>query len=186
MTDKGLKLIMQFEGCSLNAYKCPAGVWTIGYGATHYLDGSCVKEGDKLKSEKEAVELLKNMVKTYEQYVEKYVTSQINPYQKDALTSFAFNLGASNLKVSTLLLKVNRNPDDITIRDEFAKWVHSGGAVLQGLVRRRKAEADLYFTQWAEPLPEYNSNDPKGPFYPSDDSGKNNTTWLHQYDPGKK
>ena len=177
---------MKWEGCELKAYKCPSGVWTIGYGATHYLDGSSVKEGDKLKSKAEAVELLKEMVKTYEASVERLVTREINPYQKDALTSFTYNLGANNLGRSNLLAKVNKNPNDKTIRDEFAKWVRSGGVVLKGLVNRRKDEADLYFTKWAEPLPEYNSNDPRGPFYPSDDSGKDKPGWLHQYDPNKK
>lgn len=152
MTEKGLKLIMDFEGLPknkpLDAYWDKYGkVWTIGYGATHYLDGSPVKEGDKLKSKEEAVELLKNMVKKYEDDVYKIVQCPINFYQHDALTSFAYNCGVGNLKKSTLLKKVNNNSMDPTIRDEFAKWNKSGGQVLAGLTRRRKAEADLYFTE---------------------------------------
>ena len=77
-TEKGLELIKYFEGCRLTAYKCPAGVWTIGYGATRYADGTKVKEGDKLKSKEEAVELLKVMIKSYENSVDKLVTSKIN------------------------------------------------------------------------------------------------------------
>ena len=122
-------------------------MWTIGYGATHYLDGSPVKQGDKLKSKEEAVELLKEMVKEYESDVYKIVQSPINFYQHDALTSFAYNCGVDNLKKSTLLKKVNKDVNDPTIRDEFAKWNKSGGKVLAGLTRRRKAEADLYFTE---------------------------------------
>ncbi len=152
MTEKGLKLIMDFEGLPknkpLDAYWDKYGkVWTIGYGATHYLDGSPVKEGDKLKSKEEAVELLKNMVKKYEDDVYKIVQCPINFYQHDALTSFAYNCGVGNLKKSTLLKKVNKNSMDPTIRDEFVKWNKSGGQVLAGLTRRRKAEADLYFTE---------------------------------------
>ena len=152
MTEKGLKLIMDFEGLPknkpLDAYWDKHGkVWTIGYGATHYLDGSPVKKGDKLKSKEEAVELLKNMVKKYEDDVYKIVQCPINFYQHDALTSFAYNCGIGNLKRSTLLKKVNNDSLDPTIRDEFAKWNKSGGQVLAGLTKRRKAEADLYFTE---------------------------------------
>lgn len=150
MTEKGLNLIMSFEGLPkknpLDAYWDSYGkVWTIGYGATHYLDGSPVKKGDKLKSKDEAVELLKMMVKKYENDMYKLVHVPINYYQADALTSFCYNCGVGNLKKSTLLKKVNANPLDPTIRDEFAKWNKSNGEVLLGLTRRRKAEADLYF-----------------------------------------
>lgn len=165
MTDKGLKLIMEFEGLPKNkpleAYWDPYGkVWTIGYGATHHLDGSPVKKGDKLNSKEEAVELLKMMVKDYENSVYKLVKVPINYYQCDALTSFCYNCGVGNLKKSTLLKKVNANPLDETIRDEFAKWNKSGGQVLKGLVRRRKAEADLYFTEWVEPEAIVENDDP--------------------------
>lgn len=141
---------MSFEGLPkknpLDAYWDSYGkVWTIGYGATHYLDGSPVKKGDKLKSKDEAVELLKMMVKKYENDMYKLVHVPINYYQADALTSFCYNCGVGNLKKSTLLKKVNANPLDPTIRDEFAKWNKSNGEVLLGLTRRRKAEADLYF-----------------------------------------
>ena len=186
MTDKGLELIKHWEGCSLTAYKCSAGKWTIGYGATHYVNGTPVKEGDKLKSEEEASDLLIKLVKTFEDAVDRLVSSNINPYQRDALISFTYNVGEYNLGRSTLLKKVNNNPNDKTIKDEFAKWVHCNKKVLKGLVTRRKAESDLYFTEWAEPLPEYNSNDPKGPFYPSDNPGKNKPSWMYQYDPDKK
>lgn len=179
MTEKGLELIKKFEGCRLTAYKCPANKWTIGYGATHYADGRIVQEGDKLKSESEAEELLKTMVVPYENSVDSCVKSKINPYQRDALTSFAYNLGPDNLKSSTLLKKVNLNPNDITIRNEFAKWVKAKGKVLTGLVNRRKAEADLYFTEWTEPIPDHNDSDPKGPFFPS--QNQNNVSWMYQY-----
>lgn len=154
MTEKGLELIKKFEGCRLKAYQCPAKKWTIGYGATYYKDGSKVKEGDKITQE-EADELLLWMIsKEYEPFVRKAVTSEINPYQLDALTSFAYNCGTGNLKKSTLLKKVNANPNDPAIGDEFAKWNKGGGQVLVGLTRRRKAETALYFTEWVAPEPE--------------------------------
>ena len=149
MTDKGIALIKEFEGFSPDAYWDATGkVWTIGFGATFYMDGTKVKQGDKITLA-EGVELLQRMVaEKFEKYVDQYVTSEINPYQRDALTSFTYNCGAGNLKRSTLLKKVNANPSDPTIRAEFAKWNKSGGKVLNGLVRRRKTEADLYFTEY--------------------------------------
>ena len=154
MTEKGLDLIKEFEGCKLKAYLCPAGKATVGYGATYYKDGTKVKLGDTITQE-EADELLHWMIENeYESYVKKAVTSKINPYQSDALTSFAYNCGTGNLKKSTLLKKVNNNPSDPTIADEFAKWNKSKGKVLAGLTRRRKAETKLYFTEWVEPEPE--------------------------------
>ena len=164
MTEIGFKLIMDFEGLPknnpLDAYWDSYGrVWTIGYGATHYLDGSPVKKGDKLKSKEEAVELLRMMVKSYEDSMYKLVKVSINPYQADALTSFCYNCGVGNLKKSTLLKKVNTNPLDLTIRDEFAKWNKSNGEVLLGLTRRRKAEADLYFTEYIPEEPVVNENE---------------------------
>jgi hypothetical protein len=87
------------------------------------------------------------MVKKYEDDMYELVQKPINCYQADALTSFCYNCGVGNFRKSTLLKKVNKNPSDPTIRNEFAKWNRSGGKVLAGLTRRRKAEADLYFTK---------------------------------------
>lgn len=182
MTEKGIELIKFFEGCKLEAYKCPAGKWTIGIGATYYPDGTPVKKGDKLKSVEEAEELLKLMLKSYEDSVDRLVTSKINPYQRDALVSFTYNLGAYNLGRSTLLKKVNVNPNDSTIKDEFVKWVNSGGKFLKGLLNRRKAEVELYFSPYNETAPITTNDGPKGPFYPSQES-KKDITWLYKYNP---
>ena len=73
------------------------------------------------------------------------ITSKVNQCQFDALVSFTYNVGIANLKKSTLLRKVNMNPNDETIRDEFMKWTKAGGKVYNGLVKRRKDEADYYF-----------------------------------------
>lgn len=149
MTEKGLELIKSFEGFRADAYWDSTGkVWTIGYGATFYMDGTKVSKGDRITKE-EATRLLEKMVaERFEKYVDMYVTSSINPNQRDALTSFTYNCGPGNLKKSALLRKVNADPSDTSIRQEFAKWNKSGGQVLAGLTRRRKAEADLYFTPW--------------------------------------
>lgn len=166
MTEKGIELIKSFEGFRANAYWDATGkVWTIGYGATYYMDGTRVKQGDTITME-EADRLLGRMVsENFEIYVDQYVTSNINPYQRDALTSFTYNCGPGNLKKSALLRKVNADPSDPTIRQEFAKWNKSGGKVLSGLTRRRKAEADLYFTPYVEtpetPVSREKKNEPE-------------------------
>lgn len=143
--NKGIPIIRKFEGLKLKAYLCPAGVWTIGYGNTFYENGSKVQEGEKITLDR-ADKLLFFVVQKFEAEVSKLVNSSINENQLGALTSFAFNVGAGNLAKSTLLKKVNANPNDATIRDEFMRWTKAGGKVLNGLVTRRKAEADLYFS----------------------------------------
>lgn len=149
ISSKGIQLIEQFE-CSgnvnnfLKAYKCPAGVWTIGIGTTVYPNGQKVKEGDTCTKE-QAYQYLQNDLLFTEKQVDSYTIDAINQNQFDALVSFAYNVGVNALKTSTLLKKVNANTNDPTIRDEFMRWVYGGGVVLPGLVNRRKAEANLYF-----------------------------------------
>lgn len=143
---QGLQLIAKFEGFRAEAYLDAVGVPTIGYGNTFYPDGRKVKIGDPRITKKEALCLLKVIVKDFEGYVNEAVTRELNQNQFDALVSFAYNLGSGNLNSSTLLKKINANPCDPSIADEFGKWVYAGGKVLNGLVRRRKAEAELYFS----------------------------------------
>lgn len=138
-SQKGIDLIKRFEGFSPTAYLCPAGVWTIGYGHT-----AGVRAGDSV-DEDTAEDFLREDLADAEGAVGKYVKVPLKQWQFDALVSFTFNLGSGNLYSSTLLKKVNRNPDDSAIRQEFEKWVYAGGRVLKGLVDRRKAEADMYF-----------------------------------------
>lgn len=142
---KGIALIESFEGFRSKPYKCPAGIPTIGYGNTFYPGGKKVSMGDTPINESQATDLLKDTLITFEKYVDSFTRDDINQNQFDALVSFAFNLGPANLKSSTLLKKVNANPNDSTIRNEFMKWTKAGGRTLAGLVRRRKSEADLYF-----------------------------------------
>jgi lysozyme len=93
-----------------------------------------------------AEELLKFLIQSYEKDVDSFCRDDISQNQFDALASFAYNCGPRNLKSSTLLKKVNLNPNDPTIRAEFMKWNKGGGKVLAGLTKRRQAEADLYFS----------------------------------------
>ena len=140
ITNEGINLIKKFEGLRLEAYLCPAGVWTIGYGHT-----KGVKKGQVI-TQLEADNLLKEDLSSFEKGVTSLIKSNINQNQFDSLVSFAYNLGLANLKNSTLLKKVNSNPNDRTIVDEFLKWIYAGGKPLEGLKRRRQAEAYLYFS----------------------------------------
>lgn len=142
---KGLELIKSFEGFYSKPYLDPIGIPTIGYGATYYPNKKKVTMKDKPLTEKEASDLLKEMMTTYENDVKRLVKRELNQNQFDALVSFTYNLGSANLGKSTLLKKVNANPCDKTIKDEFLKWNKAGGKVLNGLTRRRNAEAELYF-----------------------------------------
>ena len=136
---KGIALIKEFEGLRLKAYKCPGGVWTIGYGHT-----AGVKPGMVI-SEAQAEEYLKADLIAFEKYLNSLGLA-INQNQFDALISFIYNVGTGNFSRSTLLRKVRANPQDNSIMDEFLKWVYSKGRVLPGLQRRRLAEMKLYFS----------------------------------------
>ena len=142
---KGLELIKSFEGFYSKPYLDPIGIPTIGYGATYYPNKKKVTMKDKPLTEKEASDLLKEMMVTYENDVKRLVKRELNQNQFDALVSFTYNLGSANLGKSTLLKKINANPCDKTIKDEFLKWNKAGGKVISGLTRRRNAEAELYF-----------------------------------------
>jgi lysozyme len=142
---KAINLIKKWEGLSLKPYLCPAGVPTIGYGATYYQGGIKVKLTDLPITEKEAEEMLVAMIIPFAQAVDSYTTDKVNQNQFDALVSFAYNVGTNALKNSTLLGIVNKNPNDSKIRTQFMRWVRSNGKILKGLQSRRQEEADLYF-----------------------------------------
>jgi lysozyme len=140
----GINLIKKYEGCKLNSYLCPANVWTIGYGSTFYADGSKVQASQTI-SQETANELFLDILRGFVTVVEKSITSKVTQNQFDALVSLSYNIGLGAFKKSTVLKKVNANPDDPTIADSFKVWNKGGGKVLKGLVTRRTAEAALYF-----------------------------------------
>lgn len=138
----GLNLIKQFEGLKLNAYDDGVGVWTIGYGTIKYPNGVRVKKGDKI-TQAQADQYIANDVATFERAVNMLVNVPLNQNQFDALVSFTYNLGATNLSASTLLKKLN-SKDYNGAAAEFQKWNKAGGKVMTGLIRRRKAEMELF------------------------------------------
>ena len=137
-SDLLLNKIIDFEGCKLTAYRCPAGVWTIGVGHTRG-----VKQGQKI-TEAQAISLLKGDLLPCENYVNNLGVCKTQG-QFDALVDFCFNLGIGALGRSTLLKYIRQGKAEQYIRGEFAKWVKSGGKTLAGLVKRRAWEADRYF-----------------------------------------
>ena len=134
---KGINLIKHFEGCELNAYKCPAGVWTIGYG---HIKG--VSEGMSITQE-QAEQMLLDELKEYENYINELVTVNLSQNQFDALVSRVYNLGPANLQSSTLL-KVLNSGDYSGVPAQIERWNKAGGKVLEGLIRRREAESALF------------------------------------------
>lgn len=138
----GVNLIKQFEGKRLVAYQDSVGVWTIGFGTIKYPNGQRVKKGDTC-TDSQAETYLKNDLVKFENAINKLVKVKLNQNQFDALASFTYNLGETNLANSTLLKKINAK-DFKGAADEFLKWVNAGGKRLQGLVNRRNAERSLF------------------------------------------
>jgi lysozyme len=140
---RGVELIKHFEGLYLTAYRCPAGVWTIGYGHTgiEHQDGT-VRPGRKITKE-EAEELLRHDMREFGTRVAPLVKVPLNDDQFSALVSFAFNVGMSAFTGSTLRKKLNAG-DYAGAAAEFAKWTKAAGKTLSGLVRRRASERNLF------------------------------------------
>ena len=142
VSDEGFELIKNFEGCELTAYKCAAGVWTIGYG--HTKD---VQEDDVWSEEKADFMLFRELEEEYEDYVNSLVQVPINQCQFDALCSWVYNLGPANLKSSTLLKKLNAGEYE-DIPNQIKRWnkatINGERKVLPGLTRRREAEALMF------------------------------------------
>ena len=155
LNEEGYQMIMNFEGLSLKPYLCSAGVPTIGYGNTYYPNGKKVTLKDKPITKEYAIEIFKFIADLFAKDANSLLKTTVTQNQFNALVSFAYNLGSDidaddipeGLGDSTLLKKVNKNPNDLTILNEFLKWVRSNGKISNGLVKRRKLEAKLYFTK---------------------------------------
>ena len=136
-------LCRRFEGLHLRPYLCPAGVPTIGYGATYYEDGTRVTLSDPPIPRQRAEELLLwHIENVYLPAVLKLCPGADTPERLAALIDFAFNLGVGNLRTSTLRKRVSAKRWD-DVRTELMKWIKAGGRELRGLVKRREAECAL-------------------------------------------
>lgn len=143
VTDEGLALIKRFEGFSATPYLCPAGWWTIGFGAVRDETGEPVTAATPPVTEDGAETLLRRDVRLAERAVLRLIVVSLADGQFDALASFTYNLGPGALQRSTLRRKVNRQ-EHADVPEEFVRWVRGGGKLLPGLIRRRKAEASVY------------------------------------------
>ena len=141
ISQEGVSLIKKFEGCELEAYKCSAGVWTIGYGRTKN-----VKEGDTCTQE-QADQWLHEELPVYGAYVSDAVLVPLNQNEFDALVAWTYNLGPTNLNDSTMLKVLNDNKKE-EVPHQMRKWnkarVNGEKVVLPGLERRRQAESLLF------------------------------------------
>ncbi len=144
ISEEGKALIKKFEGCELEAYKCPAGKWTIGYGHTKGV------QKDDQWSQHYAEVMLDIELEEYEGYINDLVKVPLQQHQFDALVAWVYNLGVGNLLSSTLLVKLNAGEYE-DIPHQIQRWNKAAGEVLEGLVRRRKAEALLFEGKdWSE------------------------------------
>lgn len=146
----GLDLIKRFEGFRGEAYLCPAGVWTIGYGHTSMAGPPPVRKGQKM-SRAEATKVLKADVEDFADGVRSALKRDINDNQFSALVSFAFNVGLGAFRSSSVLKAVNRGDFEAVPR-RLNLWVKAGPRVLPGLVKRRAAEGELFMTPEANAL----------------------------------
>ena len=141
------RLLKLFEGCKLNAYKCPANVITIGWGSVLDSKGNPFFMGAKI-TQADADLLLKNEVEKKAKFLNKELgKTEVTQNQFDALLLFQYNCGNAALSRSTLFRKVKANPNDNSIISQFARWDKVAGKPLKGLTIRRAAESKLYFTK---------------------------------------
>lgn len=138
-----LAICAEFEGFSATPYRCPAGVWTIGYGTTRYPDGRPVRQGDPHVTEAQARDLMAHDLADAADAVAHLVKVPLTDNQRAALLSFTYNLGRGALSGSTLLMKINKGDYD-GAAGEFGRWVKAGGKPSAGLIRRRAAETALW------------------------------------------
>lgn len=136
---RGIALVREFEGLRLEAYKCPAGVWTIGFGTTQG-----VRPGMKINSV-QAEEMLRRDLTSFETAVKNLVKVQLRSNQYDAIICFVYNIGINAFAKSTFLRKLNAK-DYAGAANEFTRWNKAGGKVLPGLTRRREAEKKLFLS----------------------------------------
>lgn len=147
VSERGLELIASFEGYRARAYNDSGRNATIGFG--HLLHYGPVTVKDKLLywPRPYALKRLRSDAARADAAVSAFCRKDLTQHEHDALVDFAFNCGIGALGHSTLLQDVNKRAKPAVIQADFERWSHVGGVVLQGLLRRRKAEAELYLTK---------------------------------------
>jgi GH24 family phage-related lysozyme (muramidase) len=143
-------LMHHFEGLRLQAYQCPARVWTIGYGNTRYPDGRPVRSGDQITADEARRIFAATLTREFEPGVIRAIgDAATTPAQFGAMVALAYNIGVSAFARSQVARR-HVAGNHAGAADAFGSWVRGGGQVLPGLVRRRQAEALLYLNRLAE------------------------------------
>ena len=133
-----IKLIKDSEGCKLKAYKCPAGIWTIGYGQT-----KGIKEGMAWTQQQADEDIIKTALQAFNEAIKASpILATANMEKQAAIADFVYNLGITNYNKSTLKLRVDKG-NWVSASTEIKKWNKSNGTILNGLIKRRQLEADL-------------------------------------------
>lgn len=140
LSNKGIKLLHQREGLRLSPYLDTKGVPTIGFGNTYYLNGKSVTMKDKKLTYEESVKLGAIIANNFAVFVDSVIKSKVNQNQFDACVSFAYNVGEKGFKTSTVLKRINANPNDPTISSAFLMWRKPAD-----IIGRRKSEVRQYF-----------------------------------------
>lgn len=140
------ELIARYEGLRLEAYLCPAKIPTIGFGSTRYPTGAQVKLGDKITKEQAQTMLAQNIVSFEAKLKQLPEWPQLNSNQKAALISFAYNVGTTAYRDSTLRKRILSGAPKAEIEAQFKRWNKAGNQELLGLTRRRAEEAKLFTT----------------------------------------
>lgn len=136
--------LKEYESLQLNAYICPAGVLTIGWGHTGLVDGKRIELGMAITKVK-AQELFEQDVATVEKpLANEPFANRLSQGQWDALVSFIYNVGWGNYKKSTLRKRINEDINHTDIPNQFRRWNKANGKVLAGLVKRREWEVEQY------------------------------------------
>ena len=143
-SQRGIALIKKFEGCRLKAYKCPANIWTIGYGHTGVVNGKPITEKTTI-TELMAETLLVIDLQRFEKAINQLVKKPLTQNNFDSLISFVFNIGISAFEKSSMLKLINQGHFDLAAQ-QFDRWIYGGGKKLAGLIKRRAEEKMLFLS----------------------------------------
>ena len=145
LSDNGFRLLGELEGIVLRPYKDSVGIPTIGIGSTYYEDGTKVKMTDKAITKERAIQLAKNVVKSFEEQVNKSILLPMTQNQFDAMVLLCYNIGKSGFARSSVVKNFNLGNIQ-RAADSFLLWNKAGGRVVQGLVNRRNKERSLFLS----------------------------------------
>ena len=146
LSDNGFRLLGELEGIVLRPYKDSAGIPTIGIGSTYYEDGTKVTMKDKAITKERAIQLAKNVVKSFEARVNKSIVVPMTQNQFDAMVLLCYNIGESGFARSSVVKNFNAGNLQ-KAADSFLLWNKAGGVVSKGLTNRREKERELFLTK---------------------------------------